>query len=51
MKDTTKGPRKLRGLVFAECCGQVCDARCREAAERSRRFERRLATPGSVRMS
>ena len=51
MKDTTKGPRKPRDLGFAECCGQVCDGRCRDAAVQFRAFERRLSTPGSVRMS
>ena len=51
MRDQAKEARKVRGVRFAECCGQVCDGRCVEASVRARAFDRRLSTPGSTRVS
>jgi len=42
---------RSKDLTHAECCGRVCDARCREASIREHQFDRRLSTVGSVRMS
>jgi hypothetical protein len=51
MRDRAKEARKARGVTFAECCGQVCDERCREGSVRARQFDRRLSTPGGTRVS
>jgi hypothetical protein len=48
---TGRSGRKVRGVWFAECCGQVCDERCREARVSARQFGRRLSVAGGLRVS
>ncbi len=43
--------RELRGVRFSECCGHVCDERCREAQVRDQQFGRRVSAVGGFRVS
>jgi len=50
MARNTKRTGSTRGAVVTECCGQVCDDRCRETSVREEQFGRRFGTAGGVKV-
>jgi hypothetical protein len=50
MARNTKRTGSTKGAAVTECCGQVCDDRCRETSVREEQFGRRFGTAGGVRV-
>ncbi len=50
MAKITKRSRRTQGVELMECCGRVCDERCR-ADTRGRELDRRTASAGILRAS